>query len=827
MARTRTRKRPFRLMEPLEPRALLSGVTIIAHGAQFLGTSRPGWLDSMATAIRNRAGASTAIYTLRVVPDGSGVKVASFSKLSGPSPTSASSTNNETVLLLDWAAASTVNLLGLSAAYSVSTVASAVIPYLTTAYPNIGLTVPLVEGSIQLIGHSRGVPLVTEIAKNLGQRGIWVDQVTSLDSVPVPPDPSSTLRSNVIYADNYYQHSGDGFLVPNGSTITGSTGFGPLSLGGAYGTLDGKTHGDVHLYYYGTINTASKASDGSAKVVDSWYASNNTTKTTTGFYYSRLGGGTRANSGIASAFGGSGSRSSISHSGTQWGNIATISLSEEKVGEDGEFSATFRYNSFNAAATISWFLDVDTNPYNNNSIAISTPKNVAGTGDAPVLSSADFQINTTGGNYYLVGRISNATGTRYTYSNSLVVGNLPPTGALDGKPARTALLTGWADDSDEGDASINIRAESDGVVFYQGPANIVRPELADKLGSTAHGFTVDLSQLSGGWHEIKIFALDATNNAPALIGTKRVYTNLPPAGKFESAAGRVITGWALDPNALGEASQIQIRIDNLPPIYADAGVTRPDLEGSASAHGFSVTLPQLKPGVHSITVYAVDATTGTLKLLGKKQTRIADVPGNRLPIGAVNSWSTPLITGWAFDGTTPDNSIQVRIDVDGIAGTPFLANASRPELQSRLGGSNFGFSKALSLTPGEHKIDVYAIDSTSGAAVLLGSRIVGRAAAKGALETAASGTLSGYAWSAALGTSPATIRIDIDSFIGTLQVTAISRTVPATNPAVIGPFGFAFAPPSVPAGKHTATLYFIDPLTLVATKLASKTLVTV
>jgi hypothetical protein len=811
-------------LEPLEPRALLSGVTIIAHGAQFLGTSRPGWLDSMATAIRNRAGASTAIYTLRVVPDGSGVKVASFSKLSGPSPTSASSTNNETVLLLDWAAASTVNLLGLSAAYSVSTVASAVIPYLTTAYPNIGLTVPLVEGSIQLIGHSRGVPLVTEIAKNLGQRGIWVDQVTSLDSVPVPPDPNSTLRSNVIYADNYYQHSGDGFLVPNGSTITGSTGFGPLSLGGAYGTLDGQTHGDVHLYYHGTINTASKASDGSAKVVDSWYSNNNTTKATTGFYYSRLGGGTRANSGIASAFGGSGSRSSISHGGTQWGNIATIKLSEEKVGEDGEFSATFRYNSFNTAATISWFLDVDTNPYNNNSIAISTPKNVAATGDAPVASSADFQINTTGGTYYLVGRISNSTGTRYTYSSSFIVGNLPPTGAIDGNAVRTTLLTGWADDSDEGDASINIRAESDGVVFYQGAADIDRPGLAEKLGSTAHGFSVDLSQLSGGWHEIKIFALDAVNSAPALIGTRRVYTNLPPTGKFESAIGRVITGWALDPNAGGEGSRIQIRIDNLPPIYADADVPRPDLEGSASAHGFSVTLPQLKPGAHNIRVYAVDASTGALKLLGKKQTRIADVPGNRLPMGAVTAWSASLITGWAFDPGAAD-SIQVRIDVDGIAGTPFLADAPRPEWQSRLGGSNFGFSKALSLTPGEHKIDVYAIDSTSGAAVLLGSRILGRAAPRGALETATPATLSGYAWSAALGASPATIRIDIDGLIGQTQLTAVSRTVPGTSPAATGPFGFSLIAPPLPAGKHTATLYYIDPFTLVATKLASKTLV--
>ncbi|HVT81829.1 MAG TPA: hypothetical protein VHM90_14380 [Phycisphaerae bacterium] len=821
MRRTRTTTRNFRLIEPLEPRALLSGVTIITHGAEFLSTSRPGWIGTMATAIRNATGPSTAIYQIRVEPNGSGVKITSFSKLTGPSPTSASSTNDETVLLLDWAAASTVDLFGLSAKYSVSTVAAAVVPYLTTAFPSIGLTAPLAEGSIQIMGHSRGGPLATELAKDLGQKGIWVDQVTLFDPVGVPPDPGTSLKSNVIFADDYYQHSGDGFLVPNGSAIAGAFNVGPLKLGGAYGTLDGKTHGDVHLFYFGTINTASKASDGGAKVVDSWYAANHVTKQTTGFYYTRLAGGARPASGIGSAFGGSGARGSITHSGAQWANLALLNP-PAKVGEDGIFSASFRYNSYHAAATISWFLDVDTNPYNDNSIPISDPDDVAQTGDAPVSATANFQVNTTAGTYYLEGQISNDTGTRYAYSKSFTVGNLPPEGALDATPTRTTALTGWAADPDAPASAIQIRADSDGTPFYTGPAGIDRPALADTLGSTNHGFSVDLASLLPGWHDISLYALDATSHSPTLIGTKKVYTNAPPAGKFESFDGHTLTGWALDPNAGASSSPIEIRIDNLPPIFASADVARPDLPANQSAHGFSVTLPQLKPGVHSVTVYAIDSTTAALKSLGNKAARVLDVPGNRLPTGKVTFSSAGQITGWAFDPTTAATSIQLRIDIDGAPGTPFDADLPRPDLLRKLGSTAHGFSQALALSPGEHKIDVYVLDSTTHTPVLLASRLLGAARPKGAFDLVTASTASGYAWSAALGASPAFLRIDIDASIGNIFQTTQAHPIPNTTPPITGTFGFTYTLPPAPPGNHTLTLYFIDPFTFAITKLATQ-----
>ena len=47
------------------------------------------------------------------------------------------------------------------------------------------LVTPVAELPFHLIGHSRGASLVGELAKKLGEQGVWVDQVTTLDPHPV------------------------------------------------------------------------------------------------------------------------------------------------------------------------------------------------------------------------------------------------------------------------------------------------------------------------------------------------------------------------------------------------------------------------------------------------------------------------------------------------------------------------------------------------------------------------------------------------------------------------------------------------------------------
>src|SRR2546430_2185758 len=63
-------------------------------------------------------------------------------------------------------------------------------------------------------GFSRGGSLVSEIAKGLGQHGVWVDELTYLDPHPVNGgssnfgfnfgDPAMSAYDNVRFIDDYY-----------------------------------------------------------------------------------------------------------------------------------------------------------------------------------------------------------------------------------------------------------------------------------------------------------------------------------------------------------------------------------------------------------------------------------------------------------------------------------------------------------------------------------------------------------------------------------------------------------------------------------------------
>ncbi len=411
MKRLPTIKRNHPLFEPLEQRMLLSGLTIITHGYELSGTA-PSWLFEMADTIANQDGPSTAVYDLQLNYNSSDqAQVDSFTHVSGPSPSSTQSSNAETVVLIDWAEDTGLGVPILGTPYFTTTqIANLVMPYLVNTIPSIGITEPLAQGSIQLIGHSRGGSLVSEIAKDLGQSGIWVDQLTTLDPDPVMSDPTVSLGSNIIFADNYYQTSGDGSIVPNGTSVPGAVNLGPISFSsGGYGSTDGGTHSDVHLFYQGTIGNPLSTSDGTETVPTSWYPDNGVSADTTGFYYSRIVGGTRPLSGVSTLFGGYATRVAVTTSGVQWPDIGDI---EYVTGPNNQI--TFFYRDQNDSAnpvTINWFQDSDTNPYNSNNVTSLGSQIATFTGSDVVLSS--FSTTYTGNPKDIYAQITDGTNTRF------------------------------------------------------------------------------------------------------------------------------------------------------------------------------------------------------------------------------------------------------------------------------------------------------------------------------------------------------------------------------------------------------------------------------
>src|SRR5207249_3843022 len=156
----------------------------------------------------------------------------------------------------------------------------------------------LTELTLHLFGHSRGVSVIEELARLLGAQGVWVDQVTTLDPRPVSQfgDPSMKNYANILFADNYWQNMGDGLFVPNGQAIAGAYNRQLTNLNGGYSS----SHSDVHLWYHGTIDLVTPATDTQASITtaerQTWWTAFEAAGTNTGFLYSLIGGGDRLSS---------------------------------------------------------------------------------------------------------------------------------------------------------------------------------------------------------------------------------------------------------------------------------------------------------------------------------------------------------------------------------------------------------------------------------------------------------------------------------------------------------------------------------------------------
>src|SRR5829696_4675327 len=224
-------------LEALESRRLLSGVTLITHGQ---GGSAGGDVAEVADLIAQRAGGA-AQYVMTLEGDAFlGARVQSFVKDAG-SPSLDDIPNGEMIIKLDYSAVATI---------PITAAANAVADYL--------LANRLVEQSVHLAGPSRGGSLVSNLAAKLGERDLWIDQVTYIDPVPaerlvpgVVIDGPMRVTDNIIFADNYWRS--DENLV---------TGFDGQHVDGAHegdlnSTVQLQNDGDPHVgagaYYIATI----------------------------------------------------------------------------------------------------------------------------------------------------------------------------------------------------------------------------------------------------------------------------------------------------------------------------------------------------------------------------------------------------------------------------------------------------------------------------------------------------------------------------------------------------------------------------------------------
>ncbi len=446
-------------LEPLEPRLLLSGVTIITHGAAQ-SSPLPVWVTALRDEIAVRAPSELGftnevapVATITVTDDGGGGMLLSTTPFSyNP----LDSESGELVLALDW---SDVASPGVQTTQAVAA-------FVANAITGLGifsnLSTPLLELPIHLIGHSRGASLVGALAEDLGEAGAWVDQVTFLDSHPIAipedwGDSGMVVPGNVIFADSYWRADGINIFEPldfDGEPVAGAhdVEFDESVLGGFTDPAYTEEHSDVHLWYQGTVDTVGPISDGVINNFNpdgfNWYAGNDASgdsrgpRSQTGYYYSRAGGGSdqRPSDGLARQ-GATRSPFLINASGGNvWDNIELIGLSaDQSVIQGSPLSVDAYYADLNTDATITIGFDLDANPYNQNfagSVASGQTMNLPpGTAVSALLSTASLTIGDT---YNVYAEISNGINTRFYYA----VGKFTIVGDDHGNDASNATPVG-------------------------------------------------------------------------------------------------------------------------------------------------------------------------------------------------------------------------------------------------------------------------------------------------------------------------------------------------------------------------------------------------
>lgn len=419
---------------------MAGGVTVITHGFNGNVTDwvipmaermidYPGFPGSEASCyvleVTNRNGPATAVWAGGVKPN--------------------LSDSGEIFIKLDWS-----DIAGIFQASSDQVAEAAVNALIDPALISSDTGGrALAELPLHLIGHSRGSSVVTEMAERLGKRGIWVDQVTTLDPYPVSffgDDPVRTWE-NVLYADNYWQDIGAGDPI-TGDPLSGAFNRELTNLNGG----NGSSHSDVHLWYHGTVELTTPASDTqqtiNSTMRSAWWTTAENEGVDCGFLFSRLGGGDRlsnfqpAGAGqIVDGYnrkwdlgaGVSSNRVSLSSNSAEWPSVI---LCGHEVSEAIPFGQSFDLDiSYQAGATASGtvgctvILDPDTNPWNGNEIEIDAgtlaKTGISNVGAVPISVSPG---STSAGVYFVGARLTDGTRSRVLYAASSVEisSDLPP-----------------------------------------------------------------------------------------------------------------------------------------------------------------------------------------------------------------------------------------------------------------------------------------------------------------------------------------------------------------------------------------------------------------
>jgi SpoIID/LytB domain protein len=307
-----------------------------------------------------------------------------------------------------------------------------------------------------------------------------------------------------------------------------------------------------------------------------------------------------------------------------------------------------------------------------------------------------------------------------------------PIGRLDQAvlSAGQLRLVGWAVDPDTADP-VDVHVYVNGRYVRALTASVGRPDVgrAYPASGSRHGFDTTVA-LTPGTNKVCVFGLDIpTRTGNPQLGCATVTSGAPPVGDLNSAtvsgSNVRLVGWTLDPDT-PNSIPVHVYVDGRIAKVATAAVPRADIgrayPAHGSRHGYDVTVG-LTPGRHSVCVYAIDAVGGQKNpLLRCARVTVggAAVATGQLPVGNIDSATvngrTVTLVGWALDRDLPTRSIGVHVYVDGRYTRALTASVRRGDIAAAFpnAGSAHGWSTALMMAPGNHRVCAYGINVGGG-----------------------------------------------------------------------------------------------------------------
>ena len=396
-----------------------------------------------------------------------------------------------------------------------------------------------------------------------------------------------------------------------------------------------------------------------------------------------------------------------------------------------------------------------------------------------------------------------------------------PFGAIEHvDPARGPMnLSGWAIDAGA-DVPLEVHAYVDGL-FAQ---SVVTDQARQDVTATytqygaAHGYRIPLT-LSDGTHTVCTYALNAPGTAGATgkLGCLTVNVQHGPVGAFESLSqtpsGIQAVGWALDGDTDTPVA-VHLRVDDATTVVLPSAETpRPDLVARfpdyGQSHGFVSTL-DLSDGSHKVCAFGInaDSTPGGNNLLGCRTLTVV-----HSSVGVLDPLATPpgtvSVTGAALDPDTAD-PVDADVYVDGSFVRRTTASSPRPaESGYSAWGDTHGFTAALTLADGTHKVCAYALNApgTPGGNRLLGCGSVAvthtpKGSLDSAVQTVEGLVVTGWAIDPETAASSA-VDVAVDGGTPVETRANLWRTdVAATYPALGALHGYRVVLPDLPAGSH-------------------------